>query len=219
MADEPKQEPADNTAKPAPDVADDEDLDVVIQRVEPKRGGCSGVAWVLFIIILALVAVIGSFWYQNQKANEKARDLLQQTCATVEGNVNETIQDAARLAGSGDIAAAMERLKAAQSKIEGLATQCNGQNAIELAERYKERSVFLSKAIAELTALQSQADELGQKIAELQKQRDAINAQVRDKILSMGSTGQQPQAAPAEAGNSAAPATPEGTVAPAQNMP
>jgi uncharacterized protein HemX len=218
MADEPKPESAESTSKPAPDVADDEDLDVVIQRVEPKRG-CSGVAWVLFIIILALIAVIGSFWYQNQKANEKARDLLQQTCATVEGNVNETIQDAARLAGEGDIAAAMERLKAAQAKLEGLATQCNSQKAIDLAERYKERTAFLSKSVNELAGLQKQADELTQKIAELEKQRDAINAQVREKILSLGGSGQPAQPAGAEGTNAAAPATPEPTVAPAQNMP
>jgi len=218
MADELKPEPAEQSNKPAPDVADDEDLDVVIQRVEPKRGGCSGVAWVLSIVILALIAVIGSFWYQNQKANEKARDLLQQTCATVEGNVNETIQEAARLAGEGDVATAMDRLKAAQSKIEGLATQCNGQNAIEAAERYKERSGFLSKVIGELGALQQKSDELGGQIAELQKQRDAVNADIRAKILSMGGTG-QPAPAAAEGTNAETPATPEATATPAENAP
>jgi hypothetical protein len=216
MAEELKPEPAEQSSKPAPDVADDEDLDVVIQRVEPKRGGCSGVAWVLSIIILALVAVIGSFWYQNQKANEKARELLQQTCSSIESNVNETIQDAATLASHGDINGAMERLKAAQSKIESLATQCNSQNAVEEAERYKDRSVFLSKAIAELSALQKQSDDIGNQIAELQKQRDAINAQVRDKILSMGSSGQTATTAPA-AGEAENAAAPEGTVAPTEN--
>jgi hypothetical protein len=200
-------------------------LDIEIQRVAPKRkGGCSGLAWVFFILVLAAIALLAGAHLKSEH-DEQVRQQKQQRMQgydTVAAEIRGTIKTGAELASKGEIAGAMERIKAADGKLETLVVRCNEAGDTEAAAKYRDQRGELKKVLDELLVDSRQAEEYAKTAADLEAQvkalnekRDVLNNKVRDRILQW--QGMAPAAGSAAGEQNAAP--PEGAAAPVGSVP
>lgn len=188
-----------------PDIADDEELDVVIERVAPqRRRGLTGGAWVA-IVLLAAVAAIAAGVFMKHQADEtarKARESRALTYKTQEAGIAGTIDEAASLAEKGEVDAALKLLDAAAEKWAQLAGAANGSKDIDEAKHFANQQARLKAAIDGLTKDRDEVAKLDQQIADLTAKRTALTQGVRDKIRAISG---QPAAPPAEAAPATAP--------------
>jgi hypothetical protein len=205
--------PAPVTNAEPPDIADDEDLDVVIEQVAPrKRAGCSGGTWVLFIIVLAAIAVTVG-WLVKRQADEtaqRARESRESTYQSQIAGISGTVNKAADLAGKGEIDASMELLGAAAEKWAQLAGSANGSKDVDRAQEFATRQAGLKSVIDGLAEDRKQVADLDAQIKSLTDQRAALAAKVCDKIRALGGPGSRGPSTPAaspEAPANDAPAT------------
>jgi hypothetical protein len=203
----------------APDVADEEDLDVVLERVVPKRSGGLGlVGWVLGIVI---VGVVGTFFYMQwdaarKKAEEQARVERQVSYDGQEQQIMAKVERAAKDASAGHIDAAVDVLEAAAVQWGQIAQGAQAQGDADVADNATRKKEHLGETLkgleadrGEATKLSAQVTELEAQIKGLQGKQDEINARVRDAILKFAGE------APAEADGKAAPAAESKPAAPA----
>jgi uncharacterized protein HemX len=183
------------------DIADEEDLDVVLERVAPKRSrGCGWVGWV---VALAIVVIAGALFYrgwdkQRQMDAEQARKERQTTYMGQETGIIAKVERAAKDASAGHIDAAIDVLEAAQGQWGQLAQGAQAQGDPDVADRATERKAALADALKSLEADRTEAGKLSQQAADLEAQlktlqakQDEINARVRDRILQLAAQGGQ----------------------------
>jgi len=216
------------------DVADEEDLDVVLERVAPKRsGGCGWVGWIVGLAILAVLAYVG--WQQwDRQQQEKAAAARQQRMDQYQANkgeIRDKLDRAAKDASAGHIDAAIDVLEAAEVQWGQLAQGAQGQGDPEVANEATMKKAALAETVqalqadqAEATKLTGQAKELEAQIKALQAKQDEINARVRDRILQVAGQGDEPAATgqaakPAATEPASQPAAPEQPAQPAPAEP
>ena len=189
-----------------PDIADEEELDVEIQRVSPKKSrGCGATGWIILIIILALVAIVGGVRYREHLEEEaqKARDTREASYRAQEGTINQNIQTAAQTAAGGEVEQALRQLVNAEEKWGQMAAGANSAGDTTFAEYAAKRKASLNQLLQELDADRSKAAELAKEAAALdkqvtalEKQQDEINSKVRDRILQLAGTAAEVEAEP-----------------------
>ncbi|MCE5215488.1 hypothetical protein LLH03_00535 [bacterium] len=199
-----------------PDIADDEELDIEIQRVAPKRsGGCSGIAWVLVVVVLAAIAIVGGLLVkeQREKAAAEARANRERGYNAAAETISASVKEAADLAGQGDVAGALSKLDAADSKWETLATEANSANDLDKATEYRDRRAELKKALGEIQADRQASEGFSKQISDLEAQikdltakRDAANAKICERVKQVAAgaaAGDQPSDATSAANQEA----------------
>ncbi len=236
MSEEQKQTARENEAgdesKPGaasaakPDIADEDELDIEIQRVAPKKsGGCGPVGWVMFVVLLALVFIIIGVVVKRQQAAvaEKERQQREATYSATETTIGDNMRRAAEAAAKGDIDEALTELTSADKKWGELGASANYSKDTDKAAYATDKKGKLSKVLQALEADRKAAAELDAQAQELQKKRDELNAKVCQAIQGLvgsepnkGSGGQpattdQPagNAEPAAAGQPAAAGEPQ----------
>ena len=195
---------APQSAEPAQqraDIADEEDLDVVLERVAPKRSG--GCGWVGWVAALAIVVIAGALLYrewdkQRQVDAEQARKERQTTYMGQETGIIAKVERAAKDASAGHIDAAIDVLEAAQVQWGQLAQGAQAQGDPEIADKATQHKAALADVLKSLEAdrneagkLAQQAADLGTQLKTLQAQQDEIHARVRDRILQLAAQGGQ----------------------------
>lgn len=202
QAAEPKKPAAKKVEEPVkkqPDVVDEEELDIEIERVSPKRGSsCGPVAWILFILVLALVAVFGGMKVSKERAEaaEKARQLREATYQAQQETINGNIEKASKAATRGDVEAALSELEKAQAKWTEMAATANSANDQDRAQFAMERGSDLKAVLEELgqyrdqaADLQARADKLADEVDALEKERDEFNSKVSARVLEIATSG------------------------------
>jgi hypothetical protein len=202
QAAEPKKPAAKKVEEPVkkqPDVVDEEELDIEIERVSPKRGSsCGPVAWILFILVLALVAVFGGMKVSKERAEaaEKARQLREATYQAQQETINGNIEKASKAATRGDVEAALSELEKAQAKWTEMASTANSANDQDRAQFAMERGSDLKAVLEELgqyrdqaADLQARADKLADEVDGLEKERDEFNSKVSARVLEIATSG------------------------------
>ena len=213
-----------------PDIADDAALDVEIEGVEPRprRRGCSLASWVLFILVVAALAVFGPRLinvygdYQGAKSAE-AREQRLTNYLMQERRIRERLEQAAQNASRGDIEAAIERLEGTVGNWEELASLALSNKDNLDAASYADRAQGIKQTLkdlarareagAEYTELAAEnakkAAEYLSKAAEYQaraeiirKSRADLHEQVRSRILEIA--GREDVAAKPDAADAAA---------------
>lgn len=190
-----------------PDIADEEELDIEIQRVAPKKaGGCGAWGWIIVIIILALLAVI--LGVRHQRLTEeaaKAKELRETSYVAQEATISDNVKTAAETAARGDMADAVKQLAAAEEKWGQMAASANSAGDTDRAQLATMKKAALAGVLAELDADRKQAAALAEQAAKLQqqaealrKQQNALSTKVRDRILQLAGTGEEPVAEPVE---------------------
>jgi hypothetical protein len=214
MSEDTRQDAESPTPVPAaepPDIADDVDLDVVIEQVAPRRRrGCGGGAWVLFIVLLAAVAVTVGLLVKRQadETAQKARDIREGTYQSQVAGITGTVNKAAELAEKGEIDASVELLGAAAEKWAQLAGSANGSKDVDRAQEFAAKQAGLKAAIDGLAEDRKQVTDLDAQIKSLTDQRAALSTKVRDQIRALGGPGSRGSSAPAPAPEAAAPEKP-----------
>ena len=168
-----------------PDIVDDEELDVVIERVAPRRG--SGGAWVVIVLVLAVILLAVGLYVrgQNLKAAAKEREDRESAYAVQTSIVTNTLTKAAGLAEKGQLDAAVELVNAASDKWAAMAGDANGARDVERAEQFAGKQADLKKIGQELGADRQKVAALDRQIQDLTKQREAVYGAVRDRIMGM----------------------------------
>ena len=190
---------AEEPVETGPDVADEEELDIEIERVAPKKASsCGPIAWIVFIIVLAVAAIFAAQW-ANRGMAEKARAdraIRDETYQAQEQNIDETIQTASQLAGKGDLEGAFKELENAQANWGKIASTAQSNRDTDKAEYANIRKKALMDAMKELegyrgkaAALAKRADELADRAKELGRERDEFNAKTTAKIAVLAMTG------------------------------
>ena len=114
QADEVEEETGDDE----PDVADEEELDIEIERVAPKKSrGCGVFGWIIFIVVAAVVAFLVFMQVEKQREEAlQARREREVAYQAQEKSVNDTVKRAADLAKAGKVSAAFGELSKAEDK-------------------------------------------------------------------------------------------------------
>lgn len=189
-----------------PDIADEEELDIEIQRVAPKKkGGCGAWGWIILIVILALIAVAVGVRYQRiAEEVEEAREQREAGYRAQEATIDENVRKAAATAAEGQVEEALKQLSVAEEKWGQMAATANSAGDTDRAQLATMRKGALAKVVEELEADRKRAAELSQQAAKLREQvealnkrRDALNTRVRDRILELA--GVEAEAPEAEA--------------------
>lgn len=183
-----------------PDIADEEELDIEIQRVAPKKaGGCGAWGWIILIIILALVALILGIRHERlAEEAAKAKELRETGYVAQEATINDNVKKAAETASKGKIEDALGQLAAAEEKWGQMAAGANSAGDTDRSQYATMRKGALAKVLGELDADRRKAAELAEQAAKLQeqvealnKQQNALNTRVRDRILELAGTGEE----------------------------
>lgn len=190
----------------APDVTEEEELDIEIERAtrERRRGG-GWFFWTFLIVVLAIVVLVIGVQMQQQReaALAKERGIREAAYAAMERSIGETMNRAAELASKGEIAMAVEQLADAQEKWGQLAASANGAVPpdIEKAQYAAAREAKLKKAVDDLQGLKARAEEMAKQAADLEakakalaQQRDALSADVKKRILELAGGEPEPAA-------------------------
>lgn len=197
----PAEEPRPKKAapKPKPDVVDEEELDIEIERVAPKSSSsCGPVAWILFILVIALIAIFGGIKISQEriKAEKEARAQREITYQTQEQTIRENIEKASEFANEGDVENAYKQLAAARDKWSDMAAMANSARDTDKAQYALSREADLKKVIDELdqykekaAELQERADKLAGEVKALEEERDEFNDKVNARILELAGSG------------------------------
>ncbi|NSW57474.1 MAG: hypothetical protein HPY44_15810 [Armatimonadetes bacterium] len=202
-AEEPKPavEPKPKKAAPRPksDVVDEEELDIEIERVAPKSSSsCGPVAWILFILVIALIAIFGGIKISQEriKAEKEARAQREITYQTQEQTIRQNIEKASEFAKKGDVENAYKQLAAARDKWSEMAAMANSARDTDKAQYALSREADLKKVIDELdqykdkaAELQERADKLAEEVKALEEERDEFNDKVNARILELAGSG------------------------------
>ena len=181
------------------DIADEEDLDVVLERVAPRRsGGCGWIGWVIGLVVIAAVAFAGwQHWERQEQEKERAaRDQRMDQYTATKAEIRGKMDRAAKDASAGSIDAAVDVLQAAEVQWGQLAQLAQGQSDSEIANEATERKAALANVVKTLQADQSEAANLQAQIKGLQSKQDELNARVRDQILKLAGQADQPAKEP-----------------------
>ncbi len=193
------------------DVADEEDLDVVMERV-PGRRRRGGFGWFSVLLIIALLVVAGILLHRHHQQQvkirqEQERQNLETQYQAAEQQCIDKVKHAADAAKAGDITAALDLLEVAQAQWKNageVATSAKDAGRVEAAKAHREA---LKAAVVTIKGEQAEAEKLTKRVADLEgqvkaatAQRDALHAKVRDEILQLaapGAAGKVDQNAPA----------------------
>ena len=215
---EPEEKPA---AQAEPDIADEEELDIAIERVAPKRtGGCGPVFWITLVILLAAVAFAQGLMYQKAE-QEKAKRVRESRYQAAEVDIEGTVGRAANLAKSGDVEGAVKQLDIADDKLTKLLAEAQSSKDAEKAQSLNVRRDEFKAALSQIKGITAQVDEHSKRIEELKAEIKALEdkkAALRDDIAkritslsAYGGPSSYAEPAPSEQAPEAANAAPQGT--------
>jgi len=207
--DEAEQEQQDETDAPeddAPedvDIADEEELDIEIARVAPKKR--SGGAYFIGFVVIVIAAVLCWFglrmWDIQQQTIADAKEKREAQYETQKRNIEGNLKKAAKAASEGKVTKALDELQNAHEKWDNMRVLANSAGDTGWAGIADGRKRGLEKAIKELEKFRGQAAEYTEAAAKLRTQatelaakRDALNEKVRKGILAVADPGASAEA-------------------------
>jgi len=153
-------------------------------------------------------------------AVEQAREQRQASYLAQENTIIVNVKQAAKTASEGDIDGAVKQLAVAEQKWGEMASSANSAKDTAKAEYAMNRQAAMKKTLAELEAYRKQAavfaeraDQLAAKVATLERQRDALNGKVKQRVLDLAAPGVKAEGG-GPAGEPEQPLGPEGEAGP-----
>jgi len=187
--------PAGEEVAEAADIADEEELDIEIERVTPrKKGGC-GLFWTIVVIVVVVAGILFGLakWEENRReVARKAREARDVQYASQEQGILASIEKAAQEAKQGNVEAAFGLMTAAEEKWGQMAGGASAAKDFDKSDYALARKQNLVDAMGSLANERAQAAKCAEEAAALEAQakalaqkRDAINSRLRDKILEL----------------------------------